>query len=216
MDLLVGILSCAACTSSPQTITVPPFAAAEEAKDPAQQLAAMMAGKFTESGDTPIYDFRFPLPAMGKGQWIYYQRDRGKREAGDKRTAYRQRVFQLLTQPNGMVTQITWRLKNPDAYNTASHNPRQLLSLKHSALVRMFTKGCEQRWTYDGVQWSGRVDPKSCMIFSKRRNRTIAIGSQTNLSQKGLQEAERGFDLDGNQLWGTAPGAYSEMLRTDP
>ncbi|MEP2751449.1 MAG: chromophore lyase CpcT/CpeT [Parasphingorhabdus sp.] len=181
----------------------------------AVQLAGMMAGRFAEQGDIAIYDFRAKLPSMGEGQWLYYQRDRGKRDAGDTREAYRQRVLQLVNRPDGKVAQITWSLKEPAGYAVAPNDPVLLASLTRDALVPTLEPGCQQIWVLESGTWRGRVDPAQCTIFSKRRNQRIAIGSETRLTKSTLQEAERGFDLDGKQLWGTAPGAFSTMQRVN-
>ena len=201
------------CTPTADIVAITDAQNPQSSDNQAERLAAMMAGRFAEQGDKAIFDFRSRLSSMGEGQWLYYQRDHDKREAGDTRKAYRQRVLQLVNRPDGGVAQITWSLQEPEGYAVAPNNPALLASLSRDALVPTLEPGCEQIWVLEGVTWRGRVDPVKCTIFSKRRNQRIAIGSETRLTKSALQEAERGFDLDGKQLWGTAPGAFSTMQR---
>lgn len=210
---VLAVMLCAGCVPSKTIGTASNGADREPSDNPVAELAALMMGRFAEDGETPIFDFRAKLPQMGDGQWVYYQRDRGKRDAGDTRKAYRQRVLQLVDRPDGRVAQITWSLKDASGYATAPNNPAILDALSREALAPLLADACEQIWMFEGGIWRGRVDPARCVIFSKRRNTRIAIGSETRLSDDALQEAERGFDLDGVQLWGTAPGAFSTMLR---
>lgn len=209
------LLLLSACAPSQDITTAANGSDVKALDSPAAELAEMMAGRFAEDAETPIFDFRAKLPPMGEGQWVYYQRDRGKRDARDARKAYRQRVLQLVDRMDGSVAQITWSLKDASGYATAPNNPAVLATLNREALAPLLADGCEQIWMLEGGTWRGRVDPAQCIIFSKRRNTRIAIGSETRLGRDALQEAERGFNLEGKQLWGTAPGAFSTMLRVN-
>ncbi|MEP3452330.1 MAG: hypothetical protein ABJN65_08110 [Parasphingorhabdus sp.] len=57
--------------------------------------------------------------------------------------------------------------------------------------------------------------PEELHNNSKRRDKRIAIGSQTRLTGEHLMEAERGFDLDGNQLWGTPTDQFTTLVRVN-
>ncbi|MEM8919213.1 MAG: chromophore lyase CpcT/CpeT [Pseudomonadota bacterium] len=192
------------------------------AADTPESLAEAMTGRFASAPDdkgSRVEDFRVPVHNMGPGEWIYFQRNQGP-ETRTERRAYRQRVLQLVSAPGGGVSQITWSLKAPELFASAPRHPGVLKALDKKALKLTMEAGCEQRWLYDagegeGGMWRGRVDPVECTIYSQRRQKRIGIGSETRLSANSLREAERGFDLDGTQLWGTPPGAFTEMKRTE-
>jgi len=75
-------------------------------------------------------------------------------------------------------------------------------------------KACEQTWTRLGPnKWRGYVDPKKCKIFSERRNKEILIEGESILSLASLKKAERGFSLDGQQIWGSKPEQFNTLVR---
>lgn len=193
----------------------------------ADRLAEFMSGNFASTPDEKGYrvvDFRTPIAKLGEGEWVYYQRNQGIDIAVQKK-AYRQRVLQLLYRPMGGVTQRTWSFVNPDRFAGAPGDADILKEITLDDLTPTMEQGCDQIWDQvpkpktgedSGNQiWEGSVDPKNCTIFSKRRSKRIGIGSQTRLSGEQLMEAERGFDLDGTQLWGTPPGQFTTMVRVD-
>lgn len=187
-----------------------------------ENLAEAMTGRFASDPDAEgnrVEDFRVPVHNMGPGEWIYFQRNQGPASRTERR-AYRQRVLQLVPAPGGGVSQITWSLKAPELFAAAPRHPGVLKALDKKALKLTMEAGCEQRWLFDagageGGTWRGQVDPAECTIYSQRRQKRIGIGSETRLSADGLLEAERGFDLNGNQLWGTPSGAFTEMKRIE-
>ena len=189
--------------------------AAENGDSSAAQLASSMVGTFATRADAPgtaFADFRASLPTMGDGQWIYFQRNQGA-----DMQVYRQRVLQLIDQPDGSVSQITYTIAEPERFATAPQDAAALAPLNSADLTALLNEGCEQLWRYDadrdGGSWIGRVNPDSCTIYSQRRQTEIRIGSETRLTGDALYEAERGFDLEGNQLWGTPAGEYSTIYR---
>ena len=190
--------------------------------DTPEKLAKAMTGRFASDPDETgnlVEDFRVPVKAMGPGEWIYFQRNQGPATRNERR-AYRQRVLQLIPAPGGGVSQITWSLKAPGLFASAPRHPGVLKALDKKALKLTMEAGCEQRWLFDAGAgesgtWRGRVDPVECTIYSQRREKRIGIGSETRLSANSLLEAERGFDLNGTQLWGTPVGAFTEMKRVE-
>lgn len=146
--------------------------------------------------------------------WIYLQLN-----TGDDRKVYRQRVLQLMPS-EGAVRQRTWTLKDPNAVLDEAGQPVDVDALTLADLEKpLLEDGCVQLWRYEAAtdaqpwQWVGIVDPKTCVIQSKRRNKRIGIGSESRLSANTLRQAERGFDLDGTQLWGTPAGDFAVMNR---
>jgi reactive intermediate/imine deaminase len=180
---------------------------------PAKSLAAAMSRPFvapepSSSGEV-LSDFRPRIAPLGEGQWVYLQRNRGD-------VPYRQRVLQLLDNPDGSVTQIAWSLSAPEAFTDAPSQPDVLKSLEPSMLVATFSEGCSQEWRYTvGPEpaWTGVVNPETCVIMSERRGVEIRIGAEAKITPEGMFEAERGFSLEGEQIWGTPEGEYALIMR---
>ncbi len=188
----------------------------------ATKLAQMMNGHFVsapnENGDR-IEDFRMSIDPLGPGEWVYFQRNQGPKRRTERRS-YRQRILQLVNRPGGGVEQVAWNLKSPELYSAAPRHPGLLKSLTKKSIKRSMDAGCEKIWNLDMTAqpagdsgWAGKVDPASCTVYSQRREKQIAIGSETRLTSSRLFEAERGYELDLTQIWGTAPGQFTEMVR---
>ncbi len=189
--------------------------AAENGDSRAAELAAAMTGTFATRADAPgtaFADFRTAIPALGDGAWIYFQRNQGA-----EMQVYRQRVLQLVDRPDGSVSQITYTIAEPERFASAPDDATSLTALSPADVTALLNEGCEQLWRFnaerDSGSWVGRVDPDTCTIYSQRRQTEIRIGSETRLTGDALHEAERGFDLDGNQLWGTPAGEFSTIYR---
>ena len=211
LNVCVALLafSLSACTLSSNAPS------AESASDtasgtaaPAAQLVSALAGDLVSSnpvGETILNDYRIPMAALGEGEWLYLHRNRGD-------TPYRQRVLQFVDLPDGRVAQTAYSLTNAEGFADIPQDRARLSELTLADLRLDFTDGCEQVWARDPepeVMWAGVVDPASCVIFSKRRGYEIRIGAETQVTDEGLREAERGFTLAGEQLWGTKPGEWA-------
>lgn len=194
-------------------------AAPEESQSPQALADAMVGFHESEPGDPnnnfTDQRFRLAFPNDDSGSaWVYLQLN-----TGDDRKVYRQRVLQLLPGDKSVI-QRTWLLKDPSAVLDQAGQPDDVDALTLADLEKpLLEEGCVQRWTYAPAsdaqpwEWVGVVDPKTCVIQSKRRNKRIGIGSEARLSATTLKQAERGFDLDGSQIWGTADGDFAVMNR---
>lgn len=160
------------------------------------------------TSETVLRDYRSRIAPLGEGEWMYLHRNRGDKP-------YRQRVLQFLDTPDGTVRQVAYKLKDQSAFTDAPSRPALLETITTDMLTLDFTKGCEQIWSRSdvpGVQWAGVVDPETCVIFSKRRSKQIRIGAEARVTSNGLQEAERGFTMAGEQLWGTPKGEWALLM----
>ncbi len=223
----VGTLAAMPVKAEPHQLNSDRYGDAPSWSGTAAKLSKLMVGNYASNPDEKGYqvvDFRKSIAKLGEGEWIYYQRNQGTDVASQKK-AYRQRVLQLIDLPDGSVAQRTWSLIEPERFAGARANPDILKLLTIDSLTPTMEQGCDQIWhqskavkmksNSDNQNWEGSVNPKNCTIYSKRRDKRIAIGSQTRLTSEYLMEAERGFDLDGNQLWGTPKGQFTKMMRTD-
>ena len=190
-----------ACQSSEQS--------ARPAKADIKAFAGLMENVFEtvpENTETVIRDKRVRVTSKAlDGMWFYTQLN-----TGEEGKLYRQRLSQLtLSEDEGVVVQTAYGLKTPAKYADAWNTPGLLSALTPDDFDPYFTKGCEQVWTPQGDgAWTGYVDPKTCVITSKRRSKDIRIESEGYLSKGVYRTNERGYEMDMTFLWGTKPGEF--------
>jgi len=190
---------------------------ADPAQDRLEAFAAVYGIDFKTPPDNTeaiIHDVRVRLPSDTlSGLWFYTQLN-----TGEDRKLYRQRLTHIVYDAGQDVfVQKTYVLKDPAAFENAWLNPDTLSSVTEADFEPLSNSGCLLVWTHqetDAVQsWSGYVDPKTCIIKSKRRDTDIRIESESYLSKDLYKTSERGFDQDMNYLWGSKPG---EMITLYP
>ncbi len=204
IGFVVALIS--ACSSSPDLMG--PRSADSE-------LAILMTGDFTTLAtdtDNKLTDRRRRLPGLGDGEWVYLQLN-----SGDDQQLYRQRVLQLTTTGPDSVVQQTWSLAAPADKRDLIGDPARLAALTLVDLSPSLNEGCEVYWTRASNQnrweWRSEVSPQRCIIFSERRGYKIGIGADGLISASALWQAERGFSLAGEHLWGTQPGEFVQLER---
>lgn len=146
---------------------------------------------------------------LGNGIWFYAQLN-----TGQDLKLYRQRLNQLTLSADGnAIIQTSYVLKEPQKFVDTWTKAELLNDLNSEDYKPFFENGCEQVWKKTaGGSWYGRVNPDSCTIQSKRRNKQIRIESEGLLSTEQYQTNERGFEMDGTFLWGTKPGEYISLI----
>ncbi len=179
----------------------------------ADALAELMTDTFQTAPDDPdntIRDHRVRISSASfDGVWLYYQLN-----TGDDWKVYRQRVVELIDDGDGSVIQKTYGLKDPERFVDAWDKPGLLTSMTASDIEPYFDGGCEQRWRRSAEdEWRGYVDPATCKIFSERRQAHISIEAEARLSQETYRQTERGFDENGEKLFGTEPGEFIVLYR---
>lgn len=147
-----------------------------------------------------------------EGPLIYWQID-----LGDRDDPYRQRLLRFDASADGAIVQQALTPIDPEKVRDLHQFPDRVASLSREDFKETLAVDCEQRWeptTSD--DWRAYVDPGRCRFFSERRQAMRAIESEARLTPDGLWLAERGFDTDGNQVWGTPPGEFTRLKRARP
>ena len=182
------------------------------ADDELEELADLMDGTFTNFADAKLAedgafsDRRTRIVAPDIGEFVFYlqlNQDEGLQ-------LYRQRVF-TLERRNDRIEQRTYRLKSPEKFVDATADSFDGFSRED--VEPYFTKGCEQVWSRDGDRFRGYVNPQSCRIISSRTGKPRLIEAENRLDENELHLAERGFDPDGKQLFGTPQGEALRLTR---
>ena len=175
----------------------------------------VMIGEFEEiksgfpvdKNKLPARDLRLRLNAPDIGSDVVYWEVR----TDDGAKPYRQRILAFSSADDGaIVQQQTWAMKTEWPESIDADTFKQL---SYDDLEQQISGNCSNSWRRGASGWISSVDPKKCRIWSERRQAWRRIESETIISKSSLRRAERGFDDDGVQVWGTPPGEYLEMHR---
>ena len=187
-----------------------------------EQLSALMAGSFDnqpaiDAGEVEASEFlsdrrhRIDAPALGDTVF-YLQLNRGEDHA-----LYRQRILVLEWDDNEeAIRQTAYLINDAPAFEDALPTSDVFDDLGPGDVERMSDGGCEQYWRPVPDGFRGHVDPANCRIISSRTGNPRRIEALTILTASTLDLAERGFDDDGNHLFGSAPDETMQLTRTQP
>jgi len=179
-------------------------------------LAALMQGSFDSHSpgttthvpiDERIIDSRQRIVAPQIGALVVYlQLNRGA-----NLDLYRQRILVLNAGADGTLSQQAFTLSEPEKFVDAKSGDDVLRNLSRGDLEPLLTAGCEQIWSRADAGFAGYVDPDQCVIISSRTGKPRRIEAESLLTADSLALAERGFDEDFNQLFGTPPGQHAVL-----
>jgi len=170
------------------------------------QLADWMTGFFSslqQSQDDPQYwDIHLHMaliwPGRTDGYWIYVE------QAMAGQDPYRQRVYHVTEPVPGRFASKVYELENPDAFIGAWDNTGIFNSLSPEDLIDR--TGCTIFLVRnpDGT-FRGSTHERDCL--SELRGAAYAV-SQVRLTADQLMSWDRGYDAEGNQVWGAIKGGY--------
>jgi|WetSurMetagenome_2_1015567.scaffolds.fasta_scaffold47840_2 CpeT protein len=170
-------------------------------------LAGWMTGSFSSAEqsarDTSYFDIRLHMARIWvdrtDGYWLYVEQATAART--DK--PYRQRVYHLTTQDGGYRSDV-FTLPDPSRYTGAWREHSLLGALTPDSLIAR--DGCSilLHWR-DGEGFAGGTDGKNCP--SDLRGAAYAV-SEVTITEAGMVSWDRGYDRDGQQVWGATGGGY--------
>lgn len=168
------------------------------------QLIDWMTGEFDSSEqadrDTAYVNITLKMTRVWKdkpnGAWIYVE----QAEASKPDEPYRQRMYFLSNITDDEYSCDIYTLPEPEKYVGAPPKPDDLtlFDLNHLS-------GCTVVIFYDGFQYGGQTRTGACK--SKREDTAYTTSEVTILSSE-LKSWDRGFDADGNHVWGPEKGPY--------
>jgi hypothetical protein len=188
----------------------------DSAGDPVGDMLAVMEGTYaTEPNAAPDAELpdlldrrvRVVAPAFG-AHVVYWQLN-----SGPDREVYRQRLLSFAAEGDRIV-QTTWSFVAPEKFVDAFDSPGLFADLSDADVEPTLPEGCDQVWQKTADGWYGSVNPDTCRVWSERRQQWRRIGAEAMVLQDAYLQAERGFDDDGKQLFGTRPGDMYRLTRT--
>jgi hypothetical protein len=178
-------------------------------------LLAYMTGSFSSEAqskaDSNFYDIRLHMVEiqMGNepGNWLYVEQALGS--AQDK--PYRQRVYQVVEITLGIYESRVYEFENPLQYAGGWNDASKLSNLTFDKLI--LRDGCSITLKYEHElvgdininRFVGSTGATSCP--SSLRGASYAT-SEVIITEDQLLSWDRGWDVNGKQVWGAETGGY--------
>ncbi|MCW8804105.1 MAG: chromophore lyase CpcT/CpeT [Ignavibacteriaceae bacterium] len=173
-----------------------------------EALVEYMVGSFSSKEqaeeDSNYFSIELEMVQIWKdrtdGPWIYIE----QAVAQSKDKPYRQRVYQLRKRNDGKIESIVYTIPDPLRFAGDYKKEFPLIRLTPDSLT--LRGGCEVvlYQADDGYFEGGTID-KNCS--SDLRGASYAT-SEVLIDKDKLISWDRGFDENGNQVWGAKEGGY--------
>ena len=172
------------------------------------RLVDYMTGYFSSAEqaekDTDYFNIELEMVQIWKdrqdGPWIYVE----QAFADKKEKPYRQRVYQLRNRSDGKIESLVYTLPDPLRFAGDYKKDFPLLRITPDSLT--FKKGCKVvLYLNDYGFFEGGTVDSNCT--SDLRGAGYATSEVTIYNDK-IISWDRGFDKNGNQVWGATKGGY--------
>ena len=184
-----------------------------------QRLAAWMTGTFDSEAqsktDPTYYNITLAMkriwPEKDGAYWLYVE------QAVAGQLPYRQRVYRLEQTAEGFSSRV-YELYSPqlaDAVIGAWKQPDPLASVTENELDEKAGCAVEMSWDEKAQRFKGATRPKQCLTTHQGASYTE---SEVEVTAARLTSWDRGFDVDGKQVWGAVKGPYlfDKVSNLDP
>ncbi|HMQ69768.1 MAG TPA: chromophore lyase CpcT/CpeT [Ignavibacteria bacterium] len=171
-------------------------------------LVSMMEGSFSSGeqskNDSDYFDIRLEMkriwPERTDGKWLYVE----QAVASSLDKPYRQRVYQVKSTYEGRFESIVYTINDPLRFAGVWKEEDPLSELTPDSLT--LRNGCTVTLTLmeKGV-YEGGTEGDYCE--SDLRGARYAT-SEVKITGDGIISWDRGFDAEGNQVWGAEKGGY--------
>lgn len=170
-------------------------------------LATWMEGRFSSEdqakADTTYFDIRLAMKRIWHdrtdGYWFLVEQ--AVATSHDK--PYRQRVYQVRRVEENMIESRVYTWRNPTAVIGAWKDTTKLEDMTLDSLS--LRRGCEVYMQMDGDMFFGSTHGTACS--SDLRGASYAT-SEVRIYPEGIVSWDRGYAVDGTQVWGATKGGY--------
>ena len=185
-------------------------------------LLAYMTGSFSSEAqskaDSNFYDIRLHMVEiqMGNeaGNWLYVEQAMGS--AQDK--PYRQRVYQVVEITLGIYESRVYEFENPLQYAGGWNDASKLSNLTFDKLI--LRDGCSITLKYEH-ELVGDININRFVVYIGDASclRTLSgasyASSEVVITDEQLLSWDRGWDVNGKQVWGAEKGGYIFVKTTE-
>ncbi|AXI99315.1 CpeT/CpcT family (DUF1001) [Cyclonatronum proteinivorum] len=177
-----------------------------------ETLFTLMQGTFSSEAQSDADPAFFPIilhmePVWTeRGRWLYVE----QAVAGRETDPYRQRVYHVFRDETGQLVSDVFTLINEQDFVGAQFNPAVFDDF--DADILEYRSGCAVFLEQTGpAEFTGGTYEDQCP--SSLQGATFAT-SEVLISEEGMVTWDRGFDAEGQQVWGSESGGYI-FLRAD-
>ncbi|XLS28453.1 chromophore lyase CpcT/CpeT [Flavobacteriaceae bacterium M23B6Z8] len=175
-------------------------------EDPIEELFSLMQGSFNSEAqsiaDSTYFNISLHMYPIwkDKGYWLYVEQALNEKQD----QPYRQRIYELNKENDSVFTSTIYTLPNDSLYVGKWKDPSFFDNLPIDSILER--KGCEVYLRRIGdTIYTGATKPKSCE--SSLRGASYAT-SDVAIYPGKIVSWDRGFDTEGNQVWGAEKGGY--------
>lgn len=192
-------------------------AAGAEPPSRVEEVAALLTGTFDSSAQSAsdpegfravrLVAVRVPASRLGAGAPVLYV-EQSLLENPDR--PYRQRFYRIEETADGGVVSRVFEPKEPIAVSGKWRDPSDLALYGAGDVVERL--GCAVRLKREGDAWRGSTEGKECpSALAGARWAT----SEVTLRPGRMESWDRGYDVNGRQVWGARNGPYVFERRSD-
>jgi hypothetical protein len=180
----------------------------ESSYDKLEKLTDWMTGSFSSKAqsllDTNFYNIHLEMvriwPDRNDGVWLYVE----QAASWNLDKPYRQRVYHLTEDEcGGVYKSEIYTIKDPLRFAGEFVMKEPLQGLSPDSLE--LKHGCHIQLVFEDCEFKGRTNPKSC---KSELNGASYATSEVSITKYELQSWDRGFDVQGQQVWGAVKGPY--------
>lgn len=139
-----------------------------------------------------------PVWEERKGHWIYAEMTANNAP----QTPFAQRVYNIASTKTGLVSLISYELKQPDRFSGKWETTVFNSLTKKDLILR---QGCSLEFEKTENKFIGETQSKKCR---SSLNNTAYTLSKMTVSENRILNWRRGFDKDEQMIWGNPSGAY--------
>ena len=188
-----------------------------EAQEPSKELEVMvqwMSGDFTTekevSIDSVTAEFHWHLaeiwPGKPNGAWIYAELS--PKDKPEEPLA--QWVYFVTSLGEGELSSDTYDIPDKKEFVGAWREPSRFDALTPFDLK--YREGCTIFLGYDGFQYDGRTNEKTCPTARGSADYSMTL---LNITPRAIKFGESGFDDSGKKIWGPKGGTIQFIRDND-
>lgn len=177
-----------------------------------ETLFSLMQGKFTSEAqaeaDPAFFNIVLHMAPvwLERGRWLYVE----QAVAGRETEPYRQRVYHVFRDDTGQLVSDVFTLINEQDFVGAQFAPEVFDTFNADILEHR--SGCAVFLEQTGpAEFTGGTFEDQCP--SSLQGATFAT-SEVIITEAGMETWDRGFNAEGEQVWGSVSGGYI-FLRAD-
>jgi hypothetical protein len=183
------------------------FGFSQEQSEDFNQLLQWMTGEFSSAEqaaeDSTYFDISLKMtriwPEKKTGAWLYVE----QALASTPDEPYRQRVYFIREMGDGQFSSDIYLIPEEEKFIGAWNDVSRFEEMDQFDLK--YKDGCAVFLNYDGFQYSGSTNEGTCKSALRGANYAT---SEVKIIKGVLESWDRGYDEEGNQVWGAEKGSY--------